>query len=94
MYLIKRLLVLTVLIIGTVRIDALEKQIADLKSNPTIIYQVDNAGSAMIGKVEAKEINDGKYTLDLGVYGKFLVPKEVYDSVEVGDDIPDEVRGK
>lgn len=72
----------------------LQSEIADLKSKPAIIYQVDNAGSAMIGKVVGKEIIDGKYTLDLGVYGKFLVPKDVYDSVEVGDDIPDEVRGK
>ncbi|EQC72247.1 Phage protein [Streptococcus sp. HSISS2] len=28
------------------------------------------------------------YTIDCGAYGKFLVSKEQYDSVNVGDDIP------
>ena len=60
---------------------------------PVIIYQVDNAGAEMVGKIESKEIYQGKYTLDAGVYGKFLVPKEVYDSVEIGDEIPDYIKG-
>lgn len=60
---------------------------------PVIIYQVDNAGAEMVGKIEGKEIYQGKYTLDAGVYGKFLVPKEVYDSVEIGDAIPDYIKG-
>ena len=60
---------------------------------PVIIYQVDNAGAEMVGTIEDKEIYQGKYTLDAGAYGKFLVPKEVYDSVEIGDEIPDYIRG-
>ncbi|MGT2812204.1 DUF1372 family protein, partial [Streptococcus minor] len=43
-------------------------------------------------KVTGKAIVDGKHTLDCGIYGKFLVTKEVYDSVQVGDDIPEELR--
>lgn len=46
-----------------------------------------------VGKIESKEIYQGKYALDAGVYGKFLVPKEVYDSVEIGDEIPDYIKG-
>ena len=74
------------------RIDVLERQVAELKAKPAIIYQVDNAGGAMIGKVTGKAIVDGEYTLDCGIYGKFLITKELYESVNVGDEIPDEVK--
>ena len=36
---------------------------------------------------------DDFHKLDCGVYGKFLVTKELYDSVQVGDEIPEELRG-
>ena len=90
---IKRLFVLAILLVAAYRIEALEKQVAELKAKPAIIYQVDNAGSAMVGKVTGKAIVDGKYTLDCGVYGRFLVTRELYGSVNVGDEIPEELRG-
>ena len=62
------------------------------KRQPIIIYTVDNAGGLMIGKVTGKAIVDSKYTLDCGVYGKFIVTKELYDSVQVGDEIPKELK--
>ena len=91
---IKRLFVLGLLLMAAYRIDVLEQQVAELKAKPAIIYQVDNAGGLMIGKVTGKAIVDDKHTLDCGVYGKFLVTKELYESVNVGDDIPYEIRGK
>ena len=94
MWMIKRLFVLGLLLMAAYRIDVLERQVAELKARPAIIYQVDNAGGLMIGKVTDKAIVDGKYTLDCGVYGKFLVDKELYDSVQVGDEIPEELRGQ
>ena len=93
MGLIKRLFILAILLIAAYRIDVLERQVAELKARPAIVYQVDNAGGAMIGKVTGKAIVDGKYTLDCGVYGKFLATKELYDSINVGDEIPEELRG-
>ena len=84
--LIKRLFVLAILLVAVYRIDALEKQVTELKAKPAIVYHVDNAGGAMIGKVTGKAIVDGKYTLDCGVYGKFLATNELYDSVNVGDE--------
>ncbi|HGD2289114.1 TPA: DUF1372 family protein [Streptococcus agalactiae] len=56
---------------------------------PIIIYQVDNAGGLMLGKVIDKEIIEGRYTVTAHGYGKFLVTKEQYDSLSVGDEIPD-----
>ena len=40
------------------------------------------------GKVTGKSMVGKLYTIDCGAYGKFLVSKEQYDSVNVGDDIP------
>lgn len=58
-----------------------------------IIYQVDNAGAEMHGYITGKEIIDGRYTVTAEVYGKFLVTKEQYESLNVGDEIPDYLRG-
>lgn len=95
MWMIKRLSVLALLLAAVYRIDNLERELARVKSRqPVIIYQVDNAGAAMVGKVTGKEIVNGKHTLDCGVYGKFLVTKEVYDRTDVGDEIPEYLKQK
>ncbi len=93
MWMIKRLFVLAIVLIAAYRIDELEQQVAELKARPAIVYQVDNAGGLMIGKVTGKAIVDGKYTLDCGPYGKFLVTKELYESVQIGDEIPEYLMG-
>ena len=85
-YILLSILVTPLLIIY--KIDKLDAKI----EQPVIIYQVDNAGGVMIGKVTDKAIVDGKYTLDCGVYGKFLVTKEQYEAVKVGDPIPNYLK--
>lgn len=52
-----------------------------------LIHKADNAVE-LHGKVTGKSMVGKLYTLDCGAYGKFLVSKEQYDSVNVGDDIP------
>lgn len=52
-----------------------------------VIHKADNAVE-LHGKVTGKSKIKELYTLDCGAYGKFLVSKEQYDSVNVGDDIP------
>lgn len=47
----------------------------------------------MHGYITGKEIIDGRYTVTAEVYGKFLVTKEQYESLNVGDEIPDYLRG-
>lgn len=67
----------------------LEQQVDELKKRKSvIIYQVDNAGGELIGTVTDKAIVDGHYTVTIGAYGKFLVTKEQYESINVGDDAP------
>ena len=52
------------------------------------IHRVDNVGAEMHGKVTGKSMVGTLYTIDCGAYGKFLVSKEQYDQVNIGDDIP------
>ena len=58
------------------------------------IHKVDNVGTEMHGKVTGKSKINDLYTIDCGAYGKFLVSKEQYDSVNIGDDIPSYLRGR
>ena len=92
MRMIKRLFVLAILLVAVYRIDVLEKQIAELKAKPAIVYQVDNAGSEMVGQITDKEIIEGRYTVTAGAYGKFLVTEEQYEAIKVGDPIPDYLK--
>lgn len=57
-----------------------------------VIHKADNA-TVLHGKITGKEMVGKLYTLDCGAYGKFLVSKEQYDSVQVGDDIPSYLKG-
>lgn len=75
------------------QITSLQMQVATLKKRkPIIIYQVDNAGSELVGKVTDKSIIEGHYTVTIGAYGKFLVSQKQYNSLSIGDDIPDYLK--
>lgn len=58
-----------------------------------VIHKVDDAVE-LHGKVTGKSMVGKLYTIDCGAYGKFLVSKEQYDQVNVGDDIPSYLRGR
>ena len=58
-----------------------------------LIHKADNAVE-LHGKVTGKSTVGKLYTIDCGAYGKFLVNKEQYDSVQVGDDIPSYLKGR
>lgn len=58
-----------------------------------VVHKTDNA-TVLHGKITGKEMVGKLYTLDCGAYGKFLVNKEQYDSVNVGDDIPSYLKGR
>jgi len=60
---------------------------------PIIVYKADNA-TVMHGKITGKQMIGKLYTIDCGAYGKFLVSKEQYDSVNVGDEIPSYLKGR
>ncbi|HFU4238481.1 TPA: DUF1372 family protein [Streptococcus suis] len=67
-------------------------QTAKNEQQPVIIYQVDNAGAEMFGKITDKEIIEGRYTVTAHAYGKFLVTQEQYEAIKVGDPIPEYLK--
>ena len=58
-----------------------------------VVHKADNA-TVMHGKITGKQMIGKLYTLDCGAYGKFLVTKEQYNSVQVGDEIPNYLKGR
>jgi len=75
------------------QIAKLQKQVKALEARkPIIIYQVDNAGGNLVGTVTDKSVVAGHYTVTIGAYGKFLVTKEQFDSINIGDDAPEYLK--
>lgn len=83
------------LIVSLIEAHSMQSKIDTLESRePVIIYQVDNAGTEMFGKVTAKDVIDGHYYVEVGPYGKFLVTREQYDEIEIGQDMPEYLKGR
>lgn len=63
-------------------------RIAELEKNkPMVIYKADNQGAEIFGKVVEKGRHGKLYTLTIRDYGVFVVTKDVYDTVKVGDEV-------
>lgn len=73
-----------------------EQEIERLKNQPKmIVYEVKGAGRVIdrTGTVTAKNVLEGRYTVTINGYGNFLVTKEQYDNLKVGDQIPEYLKG-
>lgn len=57
------------------------------EKKPMVIYQADNQGAEIMGKVVEKGRYGKLYTITIRDYGVFVVTKEVYDKVKVGDEV-------
>ena len=57
------------------------------EKKPMVIYKADNVGAEIFGKVVEKGRHGKLYTLTIRDYGVFVVTKEVYDNVKVGDEV-------
>ncbi|HFI2691144.1 TPA: DUF1372 family protein [Streptococcus suis] len=69
-------------------------KIAKHEQQPVIIYRVDNAGTDMFGKVTSKDVLDGHYYVEVKPYGRFLVTKEQYEEIEIGQEMPEWLKGR
>ena len=93
-YIFSIVVLLAILMAAIIKINRLNKRVEQLEARKLItIHRADNAGAEMHGRITGKEVIDGRYTVTAGPYGKFLVTKEQYDSLSVGDEIPDYLRG-
>jgi len=57
------------------------------EKRPMVIYRDDNQGAEIFGKVVEKGRHGKLYTLTIRDYGAFVVTKDVYDKVKVGDEV-------
>lgn len=87
-------ILLALLMAAIIKINRLNERVEQLEARKLItIHRADNAGAEMHGGITDKEIIEGRYTVTAGAYGKFLVTKEQYEAIKVGDPIPDYLRG-
>ena len=54
---------------------------------PMIVYKADNAGAEIFGKVLEKGRHGKLYTVTIRDYGIFVVTREQWDKVKVGDEV-------
>ena len=57
------------------------------EKRPIIVYRADNHGAEIFGKVVEKGRHGKLYTLTIRDYGVFVVTKEQYDKVKIGDEV-------
>ena len=57
------------------------------EKRPMVIYKADNAGAKIFGKVLEKGRHGKLHTLTIRDYGVFVVTKDVYETVKVGDEV-------
>lgn len=94
-YIFSIVILLAILMAAIIKINRLNERVEQLEARKLItIHRADNAGAEMHGRITDKEVINGRYTVTAGAYGKFLVTKEQYDSLNVGDEIPDYLRGR
>ena len=90
----KDLTIATILLVISLAINVVTvMRVVNRPIETVVIHKADNAVE-LHGKVTGKSMVGKLYTIDCGAYGKFLVSKEQYDAVSVGDDIPSYLRGR
>lgn len=57
------------------------------EKRPMIVYKADNAGTEIFGKVVEKGRHGKLYTVTIRDYGIFVVTREQWNKVKVGDQI-------
>ena len=57
------------------------------EKRPMVVYKTDNAGAEIFGKVLEKGRHGKLYTITIRDYGVFVVTKEQWDKVKVGDEV-------
>lgn len=57
------------------------------EKRPIIVYKADNAGAEIFGKVLEKGRRGKLYTVTIRDYGIFVVTREQWDKIKVGDEV-------
>ena len=57
------------------------------EKRPMVIYKADNVGAEIFGKVLEKGRHGKLYTVTIRDYGIFVVTKEQFEKIRVGDEV-------
>lgn len=57
------------------------------EKRPMVVYKADNAGAEIFGKVVEKGRHGKLYTVTIRDYGIFVVTREQWEKVKVGDEV-------
>ena len=57
------------------------------EKRPIVIYKADNAGAEVFGKVVEKGRHGKLYTVTIRDYGVFVVTREQWEKVKVGEEV-------
>ena len=57
------------------------------EKRPIIVYKADNAGAEIKGRVVEKGRRGKLYTVTIRDYGIFVVTREQWDKIKVGDEV-------
>ena len=83
----KRFITVCILVSAGLNIWQMDR-IRDLEEKkPMVVYKADNQGAEIFGKVLEKGRHGKLYTLTIRDYGVFVVTKDVYEKVTVGDEV-------
>lgn len=83
----KRFITVCILVSAGLNIWQMDR-IRDLEEKkPMVIYKTDNAGAEIFGKVVEKGRHGKLYTLTIRDYGVFVVTKEQWEKIKVGDEV-------
>ena len=83
----KRFITVCILVSAGLNIWQMDR-IRDLEEKrPMVIYKADNAGAEIFGKVVEKGRHGKLYTVTIRDYGVFVVTKEQYEKIKVGDEV-------
>ena len=83
----KRFITIWILLSAGLNIWQMEKIRNLEEKRPMLVYKADNQGTEIFGKVLEKERHGKLYTLTIRDYGVFVVTKDVYEKVKVGDEV-------
>lgn len=57
------------------------------EKRPMVVYKADNAGAEIFGKVVEKGRHGKLYTVTIRDYGIFVVTREQFEKIRVGDEV-------
>ena len=83
----KRFIAIWILVSAGLNIRQMDKIRKLEEKRPMVIYKADNQGAEIHGKVLEKGRHGKLYTVTIRDYGIFVVTREQWDKVKVGDEV-------